>query len=210
MTVVVAASAQNVLTDGGFEGLLVGTIGDTGGINLWGNYNDSAGNFTVQSSVVHSGTKAVQMGVVGTGFSILYQNTGSAVSGAQIQNSTWDYSFSLYIPATTTSGGFNWALYPSSSFNENQPGAGATVSFDSYAPDQWVTVSGSFSVGAYSIINDPGNDYRMKVDFLMFPGNNGVFYLDDVSLSPQVVPEPSACALAGMAIATLLALRRKS
>ena len=81
MTVAVTAPAQNVLTDGGFEGLSLGTIGDTGGVNLWGNYNDSAGNFTVQSSVVHSGTKAVQMGVVGTGFSILYQNTGSAVSG---------------------------------------------------------------------------------------------------------------------------------
>lgn len=178
-----SAQAQtNVLITPGFEGLAVGNIADNGGVNQWGNYNDTAGNCVVETGIVHGGTSALEFNVNPTGSqgnSIIYQNTGSSVPSNVVQNTKWYYSFWVYTPVSS-SGSFTWAFFPSDSFNEDQTGASASIVASSLTPATWTQVSGSFTTGTYAF--NASATQEMKATFTQ-ANSTATFYLDDVTLT---------------------------
>lgn len=197
----IAAQAANVLVTPGFEGLPAGTVADIGGVNIWSNYNDTAGNAVIQSAIVHSGTNALQLNTNPTGtqgFSIVYQNSGASVPVATVENTTWEYSFWVYTTGGT--GSFDYMFMSSNELNQDQPGAVTTLTASDLPPNTWTLVSGSFVTPDAS----PDSD-RMKANFRSFNGTS-TFYIDDVSLSP--IPEPASLGLLAFAPALLLRRRR--
>ena len=188
LTLALPALAQtNVLSVPGFEGLSAGTIADNGGVNQWGNYNDTAGNCVIQTGIVHTGTKALELNVNPTGsqgYSIIYQNTGTTVPANVVKTNTWNYSF--YVYTTSISGGsFTWAFFPSSTANEDQAGASGTIAASSLSVSNWTQVSGSFTSGNFSSSGTPD----MKAAFSQV-NSTATFYIDDVVLTTNVLPAP--------------------
>ena len=176
----------NVLSHPGFEGLAAGTIADNGGVNQWGNYNATAGNCVIQSSVVHGGTNALELNVNtggSQGYSVVYQNTGSTVASNLVVNHTWYYSFYVYTPSTS-SGTFTWAFYPSDSLNQDQTGASGSIAASSLTADTWTQVTGSFTTTTYGFSS--GATPELKATFSE-TGSTATFYLDDVTLTTNVI-----------------------
>jgi hypothetical protein len=184
-----ARAVSNVLSSPGFEGLPTGAVADNGGGNKWGNYNDSPGNCIIQSTIVHSGTNALELNVHPTGsqgYSIFYQNTGATVASNAIVNRTWYYSF--YVLAASGNGSFTWAFMPSDSLNEDKPGASATVAASALTAGAWKQISGSFTTTTYSF--GAGATPNMKAQFSQ-TDSAGAFYIDDVVLSTNALPAPA-------------------
>jgi hypothetical protein len=179
-------SQTNVLSHPGFEGLADGPMADNGGVNQWGNYNATAGNCVLQSSVVHSGTNALELNVNtggSQGYSLVYQNTGSTVASNLVVNHTWYYSFFVDTPSTS-SGSFTWAFYPSDSLNQDQTGASGTIAASSLTADTWTQVTGSFTTTTYSFSSGATPD--LKATFSE-SGSTATFYIDKVTLTTNVI-----------------------
>ena len=180
----------NVLVYPGFEGFSPGAIADNGGVNQWGNFNATAGNCVVQSSIVHGGANALELNVNPSGSQgnfIVYQNTGTLVPGSLVQNTMWNYSFWVYAPSAN-GGSFNWAFFPSDSFNEDKTGASGSIAASSLSAGNWKQVEGSFTTGTY-LFNASATP-EMKATF---SGVNGTatFYIDDVVLTTNALAAPT-------------------
>ena len=197
-----SSHGANVVVDPGFELIPAGNVTDNGGFAQWANYNDTAGNIVIQSTIFHSGIQALQLNTVTTGtqgFGIVYQNTSTTLTPSQVENITWNYSFWVYTPGGA--GSFTYEFISSNGDNVNQPGATGVITASSLAANTWTEVSGTFT----TLDATPDSD-RLKANFYSFNGTGtSSFYIDDVSLS--AVPEPAALGL--LALAPLLALSRR-
>jgi len=196
------AFAANVITDPGFELTVAGQLPDSGGTSQWSSFTETANNTIIQSTIFHTGTQALAIDAAnGSGFAIVYQNTGSSLTTAMIENTTWNWSFWVYTLGTGVDS-FNYEFMPSNSLNENQPGASGTIAANILVPGTWTRFSGSFSTGDFAL-----NPTLMKANFLSLPGaGTATFYIDDVELS--AVPEPGSALLSTSAALGLLVRRR--
>lgn len=196
----VPAIGANVLVDGGFE-TTTSPIPDNGGINQWGNFNVTAGNVEVQDAIVQAGTYAMEFNVVPTGsqgFSVVYQNTGTAVTTVQDE---WFFSFQVYRPSTTTSGSFNYAFLSSNAGNVDiyEAGGNGTIQATDLVADTWTEITGSF------IVTEAGSD-RLKALFSQ-DNSTGTFIIDEVVLDS--VPEPSVPVFSVIGLLILVVHRRR-
>jgi len=170
----------NVVADPGFELSTPGAIADNGGISQWGNFNVTAGNAVVQTSVVHSGANALVLNANPTGsqgFTIVYQNSGSTLAAPQVEGQKWNYSFWVYTPGG--SGSFDYDFPASNPNNQDvlPAGANGTVVASSLTANTWTLVSGTFTTADYT-----PDRTRMKANFRC-NNSTSTFYIDDINLS---------------------------
>jgi len=209
-----SASAQNILTDPGFENQTAAPNPNPSNIAGWSTFNGAA---FLSTPAAHSGSWVMDAPAGGGGFTV----PGAYESFNATPGQTFTLSGFVYTPSTLVTGDNDFAILQLSWFTGAAPlasniGGNGTAGVDIGDPAgtppagtvalpegtwEFASVTGTAPAGTNSM-----GAFLLGIN----ADTNGTFYFDDMTLTETAVPEPASLGLLGLGSLMVLKRRRRA